>query len=552
MKEGIGSSMNLFVLGLDGASFDIILPLVQQGKLPNIRRVIEEGSWGELQSTIPPLTAPAWISFLTGKNPGKHGVLSFRNLDATAYQCFRGGFVNSNSYHHATIFDILGQHNLRLAAVSVPLTYPAWPVNGLMISGYPVGDTKRAYYPPGLESEVKSNLFWPRNTHRMAVDELLQKVNDLLRLQVEFCLSLIREKRYDFIMVNIDNLDNAVHHFWHFHDPQSPVYSEDIVRRYGDLVENQYSLVDQYIGEILDIIPDDANLIVMSDHGAGRAPSNYFHTNAWLRSKGLLTAKENELTWRNRLSRLLPIVKENLPIKDQLRRFLPESIKTNLHKNILNIASIEWAQTSAYRVPLKPQFEGIEINLKGRQTHGVVHPGGEYEQLVSSLIESLEALVDPSAGQPIFANIYRREQLYSGPYLEKIPDIVAQFAEGYDGGTHIHGDLVTDIPMSLLRAWPGNHKLNGILIARGRAFRSGIQFHGANLVDLLPTILYLFDVPIPEDLDGRVVEDLFSSEFQRKTKRTEKISYQRATGSEQLTTDEEEEIINRLKGLGYM
>ena len=106
--------------------------------------------------------------------------------------------------------------------------------------------------------------------------------------------------------------------------------------------------------------------------------------------------------------------------------------------------------------------------------------------------------------------------------------------------------------MSLLRAWPGNHKLNGILIVRGRAFRSGIQFHGANLVDLLPTILYLFDVPIPEDLDGRAVEDLFSSEFQRKTKRTEKISYQRTTGSEQMTRDEEEEIINRLKGLGYM
>ena len=145
----------VYVIGFDGATWRFIRPLVDRGEMPNFQRLMEKGSYGELMSTIPFQSAAAWVTFMTGQNSGEHGVYMFQDYDALSYS-YVGRTANSRYFSGQTIFAIVGQMGGTVAAIRVPMTYPAWHVNGIMVSGFPLpGDTTEAFFPPELQNELE-------------------------------------------------------------------------------------------------------------------------------------------------------------------------------------------------------------------------------------------------------------------------------------------------------------------------------------------------------------------------------------------------------------
>ncbi|HDZ86979.1 MAG TPA: hypothetical protein ENH57_04735, partial [Actinobacteria bacterium] len=163
------AKQKVIIIGLDGGTYKFIDPLVKKGKLPNIANLIEQGTRADLRSTIPPLTPAAWVTFLTGKNPGKHGFFDFvkydiklhdygftpRPQDSVKATTENNELMNSSHYAGQTIFDFLSRDGYKIASILMPLTFPPWPVNGYMVSGFPGPDFKN---PPTYPEEWKKEI----------------------------------------------------------------------------------------------------------------------------------------------------------------------------------------------------------------------------------------------------------------------------------------------------------------------------------------------------------------------------------------------------------
>ncbi|MGD9580624.1 MAG: alkaline phosphatase family protein, partial [Vampirovibrionia bacterium] len=277
------------VIGLDGATFDIIDPLIKQGKLPNLSKIFDNGVKARLFSSIPPVSAPAWISFLTGKNPGKHGILGFQYYNMSKYNCFEHGIVTSKHFANDTILDTLTKNDKRSIAFQIPLTYPAWPINGLMVSGYPTPDQTKAYtYPEELSEDIGK--LYEYKSDQIASGSPEEKVDiyskgvDRVSQKVE---KLLKTENYD-LFIYVNNITDWVQHkFWkyQFNNEQNINY-----------IDYFYIKLDEKIGNILNIIDENTTLFIMSDHGAGKRPTKFLNINYILRKNHLLTAKKNKIS----------------------------------------------------------------------------------------------------------------------------------------------------------------------------------------------------------------------------------------------------------------
>ena len=166
------SGQKLLIIGLDGATFDLALPMIEKGEMPNLGQLLAQGTAANLLSTVPPVTGPAWSSFMTGKDPGGHGVYHFRAIDPTQYDQANETLVTSRSFQGPTFWDILGEVGHRVAVVTVPVTYPPWPINGVMISGYPCPDTRNNHtYPPEFADQLPDPLNFDATFYSTATPE---------------------------------------------------------------------------------------------------------------------------------------------------------------------------------------------------------------------------------------------------------------------------------------------------------------------------------------------------------------------------------------------
>ncbi len=545
----------VMVLGLDGATLDLIRPWATEGKLPHLARLMAEGAWGELESTIPPVTAPAWISFMTGQSPASHGIFHFRTFDLTKYSCFDETLVTSAAIAGKTIFDRASEAGLRVAAVNVPMTYPPYAVNGVMVAGYPTPNVQKAYtYPPELARgigvmNVTSEFFRHSNPERIRSAQYM--VENLTGL----CERLLREEVYDLLAVVYTNTDMANHFFRKYMDPSLPAYDPEGAKIYGRALEEQYRLVDQAVGRLLALRGPDTTVVVMSDHGSGPYATQYVHLNAWLREEGWLATRDRRIARTGQaMQALLEYVRIRTPfLRDALKRYLPNAVKEQISRGRQNAGAIDWLQTSAYRVPMAFYVDGVEINLQGRQREGAVAPQ-EYDAVRGAIIERLADLRDPRTGERIVRRVLRKEEAYGGKGFLHAPDLVVFFDPRYAGGGGILGEVVTPIPHYFLETWSGQHRMEGTLILWGPHVRRGEPVRGANIVDLAPTILHLLGLPLPDDLDGRFLAEAFEPEYLTAHPiRTVGAAGPRDTSRQRALTEEEErEMKEALRGLGYL
>lgn len=552
------SSHKLLVVGLDGGTFDVIDPLIAQGRLPNLARVRTEGTAGVLRSVIPPRSAPAWITFMTGWNPGRHGVLDFWERDWRSYSSPTEGLVTTDRFAGRTFWDYACAAGRRVGIVTVPVTYPAWPISGFMLSGYLLspGMDEHSAYPPDLAERFGTRLLFPEAYRKGATREAVMREGPrMIRYRGQVAAELQSEYHNELLVVVLAPTDKAQHDFWRYREPDCP---PDLKERYGDVIDHHYEACDAVIGNLWEQMgAKETNVVIVSDHGGGPYPRRCLQTNYVLHKHGLLAIHETQndqqtLDWLRTIQfKLRGDLLHRLKTWGQ--RLMPTQTWRALHERYHGITAIDWGQTLCYRVPLQVPVEGIMVNLKGRQPQGIVEPGQEYDSVRKRVIELMSQVVDPETGQPVVEACYLREDIYCGPFVEELPDIFLLLRPGYKGDGQLDTGPVSATTQAELERFRGNHTMDGIFMASGPAVRSGVTLQGANLIDVAPTLLYLMDIPIPEDMDGRGLTGAIREEHLRAWPMRVTAEVLPGQSSERaFTADEEREILDRLTGLGYV
>lgn len=501
----------VMIIGLDGATFHFIEPLVKQGRLPNLAGLLGRGAAGELRSTFPPHTAASWTTCVTGESPGNHGILYFHKLTLGNYTG-RAGIVTSQTKRGRTIFDVAGRHGLRVAAMHVPLTFPAWPVNGVMISGYPSpGGSPAAVFPPSLAGRVgKLHDITRTQSPTKRLRFSLERIELLTRL----CEQVLDEESPDLFMVVYQDSDAAHHYFWRYHDPNCPAYNEQDARRFGEFIPRVYEALDRAVGRLLSHAGPETTVFVVSDHGGAMAAPNAFHLNAWLAQQGWLQVRPGGPRAAQRLYAarrwLLPAALRarilKLGRRVNLERF--DDLRSSLRSGA---SQIDWAHTRAYRFMITAQVEGIALNVAGRQPTGIVDANDGYEELREAIISQLRDLRVPGTGEQLVSEVFRREEVFGHRHADGAPDIVFRLHPLYRVGSNSSGPLFTRLkPTELDGPRSGWHDDLGILIAAGPDVAAGRPLRNASMLQFAPTVLAALGLPASQWMEGDVIEGLFT------------------------------------------
>ena len=551
----------VLVIGLDGATFDILNPLTLQGYMPHLASLMERGCWGRLSSTIPPFTAAAWSSFSTGRNPGQHGVISFRGTrDRFNYDLQGEGFVDARRFEN-TLWEILSAEEKRVVIVNVPLTYPVRPVNGYIVTGMLTPSDARVFtYPPGLSQVLGEDYIidvdFVRNENKFRVRgfpskiEMITQIRNMSKMRTWACASLMQDEYWDFFMVVFTSTDRVLHFFW---DDLETILEQGALKN-GEIqqhLQQYFRELDEGIGQLVDLAGPSATVLVVSDHGFGPAPTRRFYVNVWLEHLGLLQKRKSQGVFD--LEHWRVVIGRNESLKKLLRRLLPQSVQDKSKEVAVSTCGeiIDWSETRAYFVPIYFHVCGVEINLAGARREGIVAPGKEYESLRTQIINEAQQLEDPVCGKPIVDKAFRREELYRGSYVDEFPDVILILDPDYIAGGSLAGSSLVEhhVPMR-----PGEHRQDGIFIASGeQIFAQGEQVN-LNLLDIPPTILYAMGLPVSSSFDGRVLKEIFDPVHlsANPVKTSTRLFSSKDSSAHSYSESEVVDIEERLRGLGYI
>lgn len=546
----------MVVIGIDGACWDYFQPLLDKNRLPNLQKLIHNGVHGILESTLPAITPMAWSSFITGKNAGKHGLFDFQVKVGDKLIPF------SSTHRYGTSFwKTLNKSGFRTGIINIPATYPPEEVDGFMIAGFgaPEGSRQLTYPPDLLDTLERSygpyQVVIPHQiTQTRGLDGYLAATLENEQKQTTIALDLAGKYEPDLLVINFQSADQ----FNHYVD--DPAYIDETIIG-----------IDQNIGRLIRRFPD-AGFIVLSDHGSRRVEHTFLLRN-WLLMQGFSHYLPRNITGltaleiNHMLAKLfkdhwqLPGIGEKLLRKFlvSLYRLLPATGKQQFFNIVANISPyssflyqyqdrIDWAKAQVYEMS---EYGCFYIHLpEGRQNPT------EYESLRQRFIEAISSVKTPN-GDPLARQVYTKENLYNGPMMDLAPDVVIDY---YRSGCGLKGGgFGENIKKTRLFTQPasnfGSHIQEGLFVFSGGLFKTAAQpVPPASIMDIPATILHLFAVPIPEDYDGRVLDEHICNEFMA----AHPVQYQQGDGEITPTTeipfsDEElKELEDKLRDLGYI
>jgi len=572
METTINNPPRVVILGLDGGCLGLLKNWADQGLLPNFQEFLEKGVSGPLTSIIPPITAAAWTSFMTGKNPGKHGLYDFMEPSRASYEM---RFTNARSRRSISIWQMLNDAGLQVGVFNVPMTFPPDPVDGFMISGM---DTPLAtsdfIHPPALRQELErvfgKVVIEPRHLGFIKTDQqraqLLEEIKAQETQRTDMFFYLLAKHPVDVAMLVYRATDIVQHFFWHYQDQSHYWHKKMSDHPFASAILEVYQHLDQELGRVLKTLPAGTTYLIMSDHGFGGTGKAWFHPNSLLRQKGYLTLKPDQkkwggVFWNSLFSYADQFLRSRLTPeqKSRLAHYLP-GLRRRFEDSASGYSLIDWPHTKAFANETSALVPGIWINLKGRFPEGIVEPGPEYQALVANLKAELTSL--RWDGRPLIAGVYHKDEVYSGPYLDQAPDLIlnwwqeasyvckASFAGGKESPV-----VENDPGYSPTRSeWSGTHRLDGLVLLKSPYFRQGVALEKSHILDLAPTILYLLGLPVPEDFDGQVLREAFAADFlEAHPLVSQKGSEEIRPLQEQTYTEEEAETISaKLKELGYL
>ncbi len=538
--------MKLLIIGFDGATFDLIRPWAREGHLPNLSRIMESGVHGDLLSTLPPVTSPAWPTFMTGCNPGKHGVFDFIQPHGENFT-----LVNATRIRQPTMWQRLSEAGYRVGVMNVPVTYPPAPLNGFIISGLLSPKTGQISQPADLlqryEHELGPYRVAPNVQYRPGLEEeFVADLYDLINTRGRWAQHLMQQEKPDVMMVHFISMDIMKHALWRFMDHDHPRYEAS---PFENAIRDGYKLVDEYIGRLMETLPDNASTIVMSDHGFGPL-QNMVNINVFFMQKGLMKLKKDLWTQLKALAfrwGITPSAAYQLIVKMGMQNMtarVSKQTRNGVIGRFLSFDSVDWERTVAYSMGHVGQ---VYLNLAGREPHGIVQPD-EYEQTRQRVIDVLGELTDEN-GRPILSRVIPGEEAYHGPYSAKGPDLHLVLDDYNMIACPLfatEGKVIT----SQIRGDSGCHRSEGIFLAQGPGIKTGEQLPANHIRDLAPTIMHMLGEPVPTIMDGRVLSEIFD---QPQEVAFDDQDQEGVVVPEQgFNMDEAQEVEDRLRGLGYL
>lgn len=501
----------VLIVGLDGATFNFLQPLIQQNKLPFFQHLMREGCSGVLDSDLPVNSAANWASLFSGRNPGKHNIYDYLNYGKGSYQ---PQLIGDEDFKANFIWDIANDNNLRVIVLNAPIAAAPKPLNGIMVSGLLTPPSQRYAYPDSIAEDLESQGY-PVDCGAARHLEPEAYFNELLKTlakQTETYHRLLSTHPWDLAVVTLNILGKAQHEFWH--DPEK---IETLYIQIGAFLQNLYNLVD-----------DETYFLLLSHHGFKSVTKKFF-VNEWLWELGLLTKRitlnleritdvhdviYNHIQDPQTITRFLAragITKDRirsvLPdiLTEYFKRFIPWGLKKYFPYEYL---AIDWDRTQAYFVSTNVQ--GINLNLKGREPQGTVSPGQQYERLRDKIIGELYRLKDPYTLEDVVDEIYRREDIFKGDYVQAAPDIIFvphNYNYYLDPNKRtcrlFIGSANDDYPVYAY------HEPRGVFFITGPDIKKGKQINDIDIYNIAPTVLHLLGLSIPNDFDGRVLSAIF-------------------------------------------
>jgi len=502
----------LLVIGLDGATLDLVRPWAAAGRLPVLARLMARGAWGELRSTIPAATFPAWTSLVTGVNPGRHGLFDFSQRVAGTYRLC---FTNGSHRRAPALWTRLAAAGRRVAVVTVPATYPPEAIPGVMVSGFDSPLTTaidgsfvhpRSLYPeirrlvgrvPFADfQEVATGPGW----HEMALARLL----DGIRRRTALARMLLAREPWDAFMIVFGESDTVAHHFWRFHDARSPRYAPG---PFAGAIGAVYEALDRAVGELLAAAPPGVAVAIVSDHGSGGASDRIVHLNRRLAERGLLAFRPAARGRLVGLARAAALRALPARLQGPLLRRLPGAAGRLEGRH--RLGGIDWARTVAYSEELD-YHPSVWLNVRGREPAGIVGPG-EYDAVRARVAAALADWRDED-GRRVVTRVWRREDCYQGRFVDLAPDLLLELAlvGGYSPSC-----LRSAGPGPVLRrlthaehgggkgrGMNGAHRRAGLFVLAGEGVHPAGELATADIVDVLPTLLALAGMAVPDGLDG--------------------------------------------------
>ncbi|MCD6351070.1 MAG: alkaline phosphatase family protein [Armatimonadetes bacterium] len=537
------NKLRLVVYGIDSADWQVMQPFLEAGDLPNLAELMERGSHGTLESTIPPITAVAWPAAFTGTNPGKHGLFYFFHL--------RDGRVRAISNadrRKPALWEMLSEAGLRVGTFTVPFTYPADEIEGWMVAGRGGGHAwdERSVRPSELHAELEPllrqypdfNLMMDRRDPRKArllMEGLSNRVGWARRL-----LGHLLERHPVDVLIAVENItDTAQHKF---------ITSRRLGQEQEDMVRWAYQQADETLGLMRRYTDDDTVFLLLSDHGA-QPIAGYFDHAAWLAQQGYLHyhAASPSAFLRRRLLRLGARAYHTLIRSLRLRSAITPLERVARFIKFYKL--VDWSRTRAFSWP----GGGIIINTPGRSPNPTVAPE-DREALAREIRDRLEEVDNPITGRRDL-KAYLREELYEGPCIEEAPDVFvapSDFAVAVmnssppprlDKAFWTEEEL-RQAGLGYIIACEGEHRRQGIVVLSPAPQALPPQ---ARIMDIAPTVLALLGLPVPDYMDGR---SLIGAERREEAPAAERRA--EADMGPVYTEEEEEQIARRLADLGYL
>ena len=543
------SHKKILIIGIDGGTWTILKPAMDEGYMPYLKSLVKTGASGTLESTIPAITPAAWGSFQTGVNPGKNGAFDFAAWDKRTKQKV---YASSRSLRR-TIWEAASEGGLRVGVVNVPMTYPPKKVNGYIVSGILTPSLESPLtHPPELKPELLSvipdyhifNLGNFFDEYHKQFEKFVEKMVTIVRNRSKAACYIIEKEPLDLLMVHFQANDVLQHRLWAFLDPEHSLYNNK-KRHY--ILERFYRTLDEEIQkvnvEFEKTNRGNYNVIIISDHGF-QAHIKCFNLANWLFKEGYLQLDMESFRRPliKRLVRRLDLFNIRRHLSRRLRSRLATMLKGGRQGDHHNY---RWTKSRAFS--FGHCTEGFVYLLEDQLT--------ERQETTAILIRKLKEIRDPENGMSPIQAIHRKEEIYSGGFMELMPDLVIEPAKGYSfTGSYQSGEGLFHKVRPGIDPLAGKHHRDGILVAVGKGIKNQSNIN-AQLIDIAPTILYLLGLPIWESIDGRVVVELFTDEYRNLYPLQEKILLEenyRKNDAIVYSSKDEEAIKKRLRDIGYI
>jgi predicted AlkP superfamily phosphohydrolase/phosphomutase len=522
----------VLLIGWDGADWRILDPMLEAGMLPNLASFIERGARGVLRSTVPNHSWSAWPSFLTGLDPSNHGVYDIFERD---YSTRRKLPVTYLSIKEKTILQDLAAAGVPTVMTNVPLTFPPPTVHGKLVAGGVLPKWRSFTHPPGLAEDLEhagtpfpiNGMSW--TTFRNRPEPFLEQAMHITEARIRATEHLLDTTDWRFASLVFVATDRVQHCLTRYVSPDHPEFERRSKEPLAEKVRGVYRLLDDGLGRLLARAEQDDLILFVSDHGF-RGVTRAAHMDRLLEHLGLLRFAASRAVFG--------------PMQWGKMRALARKVYDllGLHGRVSLPQSVNWERTTAY-TSVRSTGEGISLNLAGRDPDGVVDPE-QYERTRDRVMDALTSFVDPQTGAHPIARALRREEVFSGKYLETAPDVVLEPAPLY---SLTHATSVVEEADWL----SGDHRVEGVIAAAGPTVRRDAFAQPAQLVDLAPTILAALGVPGSVKHDGEVLSSVAGEEASVDT--PSRVGAETGLQSDSgLDAEEAREVEEHLRGLGYL